>query len=523
MAVRERVIYFLDFPFFVGGSNKVLLTQAYIMKQRGMRVVVVIPNDINGCHALEYDKICKSYGLDFMTECYSVATCMESINITVALDEYPRLVKLLKDYEPDLIHSTQLNIAVELAARELRIPHLMNIYQIDAEAFHIDWLNVYPQYHSADSMLFCRRWSGGLGIPSRCIRVAYKKKVNLKNEEKKKENDARINILSIGVLCEHKNQLEIIKFILKCRSNNQDVILRILGNDQNEYGDKCKRYVEENGLEDSVEFTGFVSNVEDYFRQADLFVLSSMVESYPGVIVESMANKVPILSTPVAGVPELLHDGKNAFLTDGYKAENIYDTFLRYLNYRKEDRMHQIVENAYGTYLNEHTYGSAGKQLENYYQWIIRDYQKKDGYDLSTTRIKQQFEQFVFDKKIQKQSNFMNHLWFIYHLISVLEKKSNTKVVIWGAGFWGQVVLEWIKLLQGKIHLLGYIDSTKTGEYMGYPILGDKERAIEECGTVLVALSNRNGILEIMNVLEVMGKIRNQDYFLICNSPLIRI
>lgn len=523
MAIPEKVIYFLDFPFFVGGSNKVLLTQAYIMKQRGMQVVVVIPNDKNGCHAREYDKICENYGLDIMTECYSVSTCMENIDITAALDEYAKLVRLLRDYGPDLIHSTQLNIAVELAARELRIPHLMNIYQIDAQAFHIGWLNVYPQYHSADSILFSRRWSNGLGISSKCIRVAYKKKENLENRQEKKEDNSRLNILSIGVLCEHKNQLEILKFILKCKKNEKNVALKILGNYQNEYGDKCRKYVEENNLEDRVEFIGFVLNVEDYFMQADLFILSSLVESYPGVIVESMANKVPILSTPVAGVPELLHDGNNGFLTDGYGAENIYHAFLRYLNYRKEGRMNQIVENAYSTYLKEHTYESAGEQLENYYQWIIQDYHKKHCDYLTAASIEQEFEQFVLDKKIEKQSDLMNHLWFLYHLIPVLEKKSNKKVVIWGAGFWGKVVLDWIKLLKEKIHLLGYIDSIKMGEYMGYPILEDKERAIDECGTILVALADRNGILEIMNVLEAKGKIRNRDYYLVCNSPLIRI
>lgn len=523
MAIQKKVIYFLDFPFFVGGSNKVLLTQAYIMKQRGMKVIVVIPNDKNGCHAPEYDKICENYGLDILTECYSVSICMESIDITAALDEYQDLVKLIRTCEPDLIHSTQLNIAVELAARELKIPHLMNIYQIDMQNFNIDWLKVYPQYHSADSMLFSNRWSNGLGIPSKCIRVAYEQKENLENKRKNKGDDFRIHILSIGVLCEHKNQLEILKFILKCRMNQQNVVLRILGNDQNEYGDICKKFVKENGLEDRVEFIGFALNVEDYFMQTDLFILSSMVESYPGVIVESMANKVPILSTPVAGVPELLFDGNNGFLTEGYRAENIYQAFLRYLDYREEGRINQIIENAYVTYLKEHTYGSVGKQLDEYYRWIIEDYHKKQYFYLTADNIKQKFEKFVVDRKIEKQSVFMDHLWFLYHLIPILEIKSNTKVAVWGAGFWGKIVLDWIKLLEGKIHLVGYIDSIKTGKYMGYPILEDKERAIDECGTILVALADRKGILEIMNVLDVKGKIRNQDYFLVCNSPLIRI
>ena len=61
-----KIIYFLDYPFFVGGSNKVLLTQAFIMQQRANSVRVVIPNDAECHHAKEYDKICRDYGLQTM-------------------------------------------------------------------------------------------------------------------------------------------------------------------------------------------------------------------------------------------------------------------------------------------------------------------------------------------------------------------------------------------------------------------------------------------------------------------------
>ena len=77
----KKILYFADFPSVVGGSNKVLLTQAHIMQQKGYEVLVVIPNDANNFHVPEYDQICRSYGLSAVMAKFSIATCMEGINI----------------------------------------------------------------------------------------------------------------------------------------------------------------------------------------------------------------------------------------------------------------------------------------------------------------------------------------------------------------------------------------------------------------------------------------------------------
>lgn len=514
-----RILYFLDLPFDIGGANKVLMTQAYILKGRGFQVKVVIPNDEMGQHSSEYDAICESCCLNVTTECYHISTCIEAIDILTALQEYEAISKLIKSYKPDLIHSTQLNIAVELAARELKIPHLMNIYQVDEQAFFLDWLKVFPQYHSADSKMMCGRWGNGLKIPSHCIRVAYTFPLS-KDIQKKDElsKGKLLHIVSIGVVYENKNQLEIIKFILKCKENGYNVNLTLLGDCRSAYADTCKKFVQENGLSRNVFFMGFISHIEDYLQKADLFILASLVESYPGVIVESMANKIPIISTPVAGVPELLRDGENGFLTDGYKAENIYQTFLRYVEYCKEGKILNVVQNAYDTYLENHTYVAVEEQLASYYQWIIWDYNNRKDSNLTYKEVKNIIDNFIDQNKIDRANQFyMRNIWFLYHIITILENK---KIVIWGAGFWGSIALEWLKLLQGKFEFIGFIDTNKSGEYLNYPILLSKEEVILECDIVLVAVADTQARLEIINYLEKYGKVRNKNYFMLYNSPI---
>ena len=518
MGEIKKIFFFLDFSNVVGGSNKVLLTQAYIMKQRGYQVRMVIPVQEGMKPIEECNEICKRYGLEIIEASYTVATCIENIDILKALGDYKEIVRLLEMDRPDLIHSAQLNIAVEFAARELKIPHLMNIYQVDKEAFNLNWMEIFPQYHSADSCLFSERWSKGLGIPSRCIRVAYE--ADGYNIEKTEKKDY-ITIITIGVFCEHKNQLEILKFILRCKDVGKNAKIIFLGSNQNRYGEKCREFVERHELEDYVKFEGFVLNIEDYFREADLFILASTVESYPGVIVESMSNRVPIISTPVAGVPELLSDEKNGFLTRGYEANDLYEAFLRYLLLQDKGEISQIVENAYSTYLENHTYDAVGIKLDGYYQWIEEDYHNKNISYLTADVIEQKFQNIFMNKEFGAVSPEVRSLtWFLVHVFSEIEQKDNKKAIIWGAGLWGSRILEWIHAWNGNIEFAGFVDMEKRGTYHGYPILEKREDAIKECGTVFIALKNTKAILEIMQHLEEYGMVRNKDYFLSCNAPI---
>lgn len=515
--VNKKIIYFLDFAFGIGGASKVLLTQAYIMKQRGYEVVIVIPIDEENVYAQEYDEICEKYGLNSIVAKFSVATCMENIDIIDAIEQYNEIVNMIKREKADLLHSTQINVTVEMAARELNIPHLMNLYPADLEEFLIKWIDIYPHYHCSDSIFFSNRWKNGLHIVSRCIRVAYKYSNTLETINKEKKI---IYLLSIGVITERKRQLEIIKFVLRCKDNGIQVKLVLLGYDKTSYAYKCKEFVKKNGLEKEIIFQGFTLNIENYFALADLMILASDLESYPGVIVESMANKVPILSTPIAGVPELLQDNYNGFLTKGFQSEDIYEAFERFLDYKRNDLVQNIIDNAYVTYLQNHTYDRVGLKLEEYYAQILEDYSYNYLYT-DIDDIKATFYDFIEEKSIKAMSlHTKRNVWFLYHLMALVNNKRPKCIVIWGAGNFGKVALEWIDILNCRGYFIGYIDTYKEGEYLGYPIFRAEKNIIKNCDLIFVAIGDSNMCLESMKVLEQCGKKRNEDYFMVLNNPI---
>jgi L-malate glycosyltransferase len=69
------------------------------------------------------------------------------------------------------------------------------------------------------------------------------------------------------------------------------------------------------GLGDrEVRFLGYRVDVPDLLAASDMFVLPSITEGMPLSVLEAMAQRLPVIATPVGGVPELVESGREGFL-----------------------------------------------------------------------------------------------------------------------------------------------------------------------------------------------------------------
>ena len=69
-------------------------------------------------------------------------------------------------------------------------------------------------------------------------------------------------------------------------------------------------------LEKNVCFLGFKANPYNYIKAADLFVMSSIYEGYPTIVIESLLSQTPVLSTKVAGVDEQIINYEDGVIVD---------------------------------------------------------------------------------------------------------------------------------------------------------------------------------------------------------------
>jgi glycosyltransferase involved in cell wall biosynthesis len=95
---------------------------------------------------------------------------------------------------------------------------------------------------------------------------------------------------------------------LKFPIPNSQFLIRILGGGPDEQ--KLKKLAQDLGISDKVEFLGHVdpAKIPDYLAQADIFVRPSRSEGLGSSFLEAMAAGLPVIGTPVGGIPDFLHD-----------------------------------------------------------------------------------------------------------------------------------------------------------------------------------------------------------------------
>ncbi|MDO6759067.1 glycosyltransferase family 4 protein [Tamlana sp. 2_MG-2023] len=90
------------------------------------------------------------------------------------------------------------------------------------------------------------------------------------------------------------------------------------------YTDKVK----ELNLEDHITFTDFIDNASNYIPQFDIFMLTSQSEGLPQVINEAFYFKTPVISTNPGGIPEIIENGVNGFLSEVNDYQTLSDNLV---------------------------------------------------------------------------------------------------------------------------------------------------------------------------------------------------
>ena len=82
------------------------------------------------------------------------------------------------------------------------------------------------------------------------------------------------------------------------------------------------------GVEDRVEFLGFVENMPAFFNSIDIFLLTSKYEGFSNVIPEAMASRKPVISFDIKSSGEIIQDGKTGYITEQNNVREMADRIL---------------------------------------------------------------------------------------------------------------------------------------------------------------------------------------------------
>lgn len=136
-------------------------------------------------------------------------------------------------------------------------------------------------------------------------------------------------LVCVGRLSAQKGQLLLIEAFARAVESGVDAKLVLAGD--GEMREEIEGFVRRNQLEDRVRITGWISGeqVRREISSARALVLPSFAEGLPMVIMEAFALGRPVLSTYIAGIPELVVDGESGWLIPSGSSERIAEGIRR--------------------------------------------------------------------------------------------------------------------------------------------------------------------------------------------------
>jgi glycosyltransferase involved in cell wall biosynthesis len=134
---------------------------------------------------------------------------------------------------------------------------------------------------------------------------------------------------AVGRLSEEKGFRHLICAVARLVREGQRVGLLIAG--EGHLKEQLQQQIVQLGMQNHVRLVGFLSDPRQLYRAIDVFVLSSLREGLPNVVLEAMASCRAVVTTHVNGIPRLVQNGQNGIVVATDSSEELYNGIQRCL------------------------------------------------------------------------------------------------------------------------------------------------------------------------------------------------
>ncbi|GLO12201.1 colanic acid biosynthesis glycosyltransferase WcaL [Pseudomonas putida] len=174
-------------------------------------------------------------------------------------------------------------------------------------------------------------------------------------------------LVCVGRLCEQKGQLLLLEAARRLAAQSIRFELVLAGD--GEMRGQIEKLIARHGLQQHIRITGWISStqVREEILAARALVLPSFAEGLPVVIMEAMALRRPVLTTYVAGIPELVRPGENGWLFPAGAVEELADAMAECLS-QPTEVLQRMGEAAYQRVLQRHDIDTEAARLAGYFK-----------------------------------------------------------------------------------------------------------------------------------------------------------
>ncbi len=360
-----RVLIFMEAREFGGPAKNLVATSKLLAGAVDFRVVTFIRGD---APSTEFTQQLHKHGLD-----------CEVVRERFRYD--PRglstIRQIVKSYRPDVvqIHNGKSRLYLYMLRRMGLLRKLATI-----DCYHGEtWTDTKQlAYNKLDRWLFRRarnvivvsqrqvRLLEEFGVPKDRITVIYNG-IRLRDSSPRTP-DAQLNIITVGRLSREKGHNDLLAAVRILHERGGSAFKLTVVGDGPEI-ESLKNRVTQYDMDDIVEFTGYQPDPTPYYETADLFVLPSLTEGIPNVLLEAAIHYVPIVSTSVGGVPEMFDQGTEAVLVPPAQADALADAMGRCLN--DAAFRHELAMGARAKVERQFTDDHRAQQYLAYYNALI--------------------------------------------------------------------------------------------------------------------------------------------------------
>ena len=287
-----------------------------------------------------------------------------------------KLIRLMRKNRYDIVHThtTKAGILGRIAARIAGVPVIVHgLHGSTFEAFDsrlLNWLlflferltgRFTDAYISVSGVLSEKYIEKGIGKKENYhtvysgmeLETFYGVREKIDCRTKQRELGIGVEDFVIGNVARletrkgHKFLLDAFKNIAEKQKDAQ-IKLLIIG--EGNKREDLENYVQELHLGDKVIFTGYREDVEELMALMHIFVLTSLREGLPRVLVQAAAVGMPSVAFNVDGVSEIIKDDYNGFLVEVKDLEQLENRIIKYMNNKELFLLHgrngrEFIEN----------------------------------------------------------------------------------------------------------------------------------------------------------------------------------
>jgi glycosyltransferase involved in cell wall biosynthesis len=332
-------ILLLSSSMGMGGADKQLLSAAVEMRHRGHEVLIVSLTPL-GPMGLE------AQGLGIPTESLEMSRGIPDPRGLV------RLIRLLKTWKPDVLHSHMIHANLMARASRLfaRIPAMVstihNIYEggaVRMAAYRmtnrlVDQMTIVSQA-AADRFI-----TEGI-VPRDLLRVVPNGvDTDLFDKAGKARQSIRQSLelgaefvwLAVGRFEVEKDYPNMLRAFARVHEKEPNAVLVLVG--RGSLRSETEALVHDLGLAGRVRFLGVRGDVPEVMSAADGYVMSSAWEGMPIVLLEAAAAGLPIVATAVGGNREVVCSEESGFLVPPRDPESLATAMLRLMELPESER-----------------------------------------------------------------------------------------------------------------------------------------------------------------------------------------